>query len=753
MTLRKKTLLIIGGTFYALIILLFFISRDVLLDSFIELEERNTRQNVARALNTLSGEISYLDAAVTTWATRDDTYAFIEDVNSEYIKSNLTDETFIGLRLNLIMFLGSSGDTVFSKALDLDTGKEAALPKGLQNHLSPDSILLDHSGTGSSITGILLLQNAPLLIASRPIMTSEKEGPVRGTLIMGRYLDDTGIALLAKRASLSLSIYAINSSQMPPDFLEMRTSLLKGNLILVQPLDEQSVAGYALLQDIYKKPALILRVDTPRDIYEQGQSVISYLIMSIVITGFVFGLVTILLLERQVLSGLAHLSKKVSSIGTSGDLSARISVEGTDELANVAGTINGMLAALQQSEAELRESEERYRRLAENATDIIWTTDTNMQFTYISPSVAQLLGFTVEELLDKTMPGVFTSESSGIAINSLKEELTQENAGKRSTSKVWTHELELNRKDGLLVPVEVKFTFLREPDGKPFGILAMARDITERKQAEQRLQELYSGEKNLRQELQEEINKRVEFTRALVHELKTPITPVITASELLAEEIKEEPALSLVQSINKGACNLNERIDELLDLARGEIGLLRLNVGTVNPTQLLREITRSITPVASKNEQTMNLELPESLPSIPGDADRLRQVILNLINNALKFTPAGGSITLRAKADESNLVVEVEDTGPGISEKDQPWVFEPYHQLGNERAHHSGLGLGLSLSRMLVELHGGHIWVESQIGKGSRFSFSIPIESVNQAEEIKKEDRRKDKGNTQSQAE
>ena len=120
MTLRKKTLLIIGGTFYALIILLFFISRDVLLDSFIELEERNTRQNVARALNSLSSELSYLDATVADWAAWDDTYAFIEDANNEYIKSNLPDETFIGLRLNLVMFIDSSGHTVFSKAIDLD---------------------------------------------------------------------------------------------------------------------------------------------------------------------------------------------------------------------------------------------------------------------------------------------------------------------------------------------------------------------------------------------------------------------------------------------------------------------------------------------------------------------------------------------------------------------------------------------------------------------------------------------------------
>jgi signal transduction histidine kinase len=344
---------------------------------------------------------------------------------------------------------------------------------------------------------------------------------------------------------------------------------------------------------------------TPSANQEQQQFIAAYLILSIVGIGLVFGVATIFLLERQVISRLSRLNKNISNIGESGDISTRLSIKGVDELANVAGAINGMLAALQEAETKLKER--------------------------------------------------------------------------------------------------------------------------------------YKEEKALRRELQAEINKRVEFTRALVHEIKTPLTPVVTASELLLDELKEERPLNLAQSINKGAYNLNQRIDELLDLARGEVGLLSITPNTIDPMQLLQEIAQSTQPVAQRNGQSLILELPSPLPPVWADEDRLRQVVLNLINNAFKFTPEGGKITLRAKKDGVNLVVEVQDTGYGISKEAQQWIFEPYHQIESKRARHAGLGIGLSLAKKLVELHGGHMLVNSQKGKGSTFGFSIPFKATNQKEESSKE--------------
>jgi signal transduction histidine kinase len=339
---------------------------------------------------------------------------------------------------------------------------------------------------------------------------------------------------------------------------------------------------------------ILLNGDTVKNSYEQ-EIAIAYLMLMIVGVGLVFGAVTLFLLEKQVLSRLSRLSSHIHKIGMAGDPSARVSMPGSDELSILAGTINGMLAALEQSEAELKE--------------------------------------------------------------------------------------------------------------------------------------LYQKEKKASQELQAEITKRVEFTRALVHELKTPITPVLASSELLLQKTSDELLLELARNINEGASNLDHRINELLDLARGEIGMLRLNPEPVDPIQLLQRIVQEEEPVALRNGQSLDVQMPFSLPIVWMDEERFRQVVFNLMDNAFKFTPAGGKITLKAREESGNLVVEVQDTGRGISAEDQQLLFEPYRPLESDRERLSGLGLGLSLSKKLVELHRGKIWVKSEKGKGSTFGFSIPLKA------------------------
>ena len=261
------------------------------------------------------------------------------------------------------------------------------------------------------------------------------------------------------------------------------------------------------------------------------------------------------------------------------------------------------------------------------------------------------------------------------------------------------------------------------------AILGHAMDITEQELGEEKLEEAYEKERRLRQELQIEVQRRVEFTRALVHELKTPLTPIMSSSDLLVSGLTEEPWLSVAQNIQRGAINLNKRIGELLDLARGEIGMLKLNPKRVDFLKLLQHVGSEMSVLASSNGQKLKVELPDSLPLPWADEDRLRQITQNLLVNATKFTPEGGTITLRAKEQNGSLVVEVQDTGYGISDEEQRRLFRPYHRQIGEREHLSGLGLGLALCKNLVQLHGGRIWVKSEEGKGATFSFSIPINS------------------------
>ena len=264
------------------------------------------------------------------------------------------------------------------------------------------------------------------------------------------------------------------------------------------------------------------------------------------------------------------------------------------------------------------------------------------------------------------------------------------------------------------------------------AVLGHSTDITEAENAREKLQEAFERERKLRQEIEAELERRVFFARALVHELKTPLTPILASSELLASELKQEPFLSLAQNIHRGASNLNRRIDELLDLARVEIGMLQINVSTVDASALLRSIAEEMRPMMASNGQTMVISVPDSLPPVTADQERLRQVVLNLMINASKFTPEGGKITLRARTQDRDLVVEVEDTGTGISREQQKELFQPYRSHASDKEHLSGLGIGLALCKYIVELHGGKIWVKSELGKGSTFSFSIRLAGASQ---------------------
>jgi PAS domain S-box-containing protein len=255
-------------------------------------------------------------------------------------------------------------------------------------------------------------------------------------------------------------------------------------------------------------------------------------------------------------------------------------------------------------------------------------------------------------------------------------------------------------------------------------------DITESKQAEEKIQELYHKETELRRELEAEINKRIEYARVLVHELKTPLTPILAASELLAGEVREERLLRLVGSIQKSASTMNTRIATLLDLAKGELGVLELNCNQIDPLQLLRRVGDEMSSVASTRKLSLILDVPSSLPSVWADEGRLEQVISNLLTNAFKWSPEGGKVTLRAREKGATLTVEVQDAGPGIAEENQQKIFDTYYRVESDRQRLNGLGLGLALCKTIIESHGGKIWVESREGKGSTFGFSVPLSAA-----------------------
>ena len=241
---------------------------------------------------------------------------------------------------------------------------------------------------------------------------------------------------------------------------------------------------------------------------------------------------------------------------------------------------------------------------------------------------------------------------------------------------------------------------------------------------EQRTAELAT----LNKRLQEQIDQKILFTRTLVHELKTPLTPMIGASEMLLDKTKDDEVLARIAvNINRGAHNLNSRISDLTDLAKGEIGILNIEYKPFNFLQMIEDLVDYVKLSAERNKQSILVKIPPKFPTVWADEDRIRQVILNLLDNAIKYNPKNSKITLEVDADRYNLMVHIKDNGIGIDEEDQKHLFELYFVSSNNKEGLRGLGIGLPLSKMIVESHGGRIWFESKKGAGSTFSFSIPM--------------------------
>ncbi|WP_437897742.1 adenylate/guanylate cyclase domain-containing protein [Sorangium sp. So ce124] len=348
LSLRAKTLLAIAATLLGLSFALYGVSSRALLANSMAAEAQDTRRTVHVALNLFRQASSDFNARWTDWSQWDDAYAFVQDGNEEFVRSNLVAQLFDIARIDLAVFAGADGTPVYSTGYDHATKSWAPVPRGIAERLRVGDLLFGRDTPSSAVRGgIVLLPDGPMLLCSQPSVGSSGRGPVAGTVTFGRFLTDAEIKRLTEPAGLSLAVHRLDDPQLPDDFREARAALSDRDPILVHPLGADRIAGYTVLNDIDGRPALLVRVDNDRAILRMGHDTLRYLVLVTVVVGLVFGGVTLLLLEKLVLYRLARLSREVTEIGGVGDLSARVAMPGTDELSRLTGSINGMLSALE----------------------------------------------------------------------------------------------------------------------------------------------------------------------------------------------------------------------------------------------------------------------------------------------------------------------------------------------------------------------------------------------------------------------
>lgn len=453
------------------------LAQVLLIEDYKTLEKSKVRENVGRVLNAFSSEMMNLSILGRDWAAWDDTYEFIEDRNDQYLYSNLIYETFAGLNLNLMIFVDSSGNLVYSQGFDLTTNELIDVPSSLTEELTLGSPLLQAPDALEGITGFLLLPQGPMLITSQPILTSEKSGPGPGTLIMGRFLDDVQLQRLSEMTSLSFELIPINSSTDLRGFTKQRPA---EEDIQVIAESNNSISGYSILEDIHSQPVLILKVSLPRDIYLQGLGNVRFFGGIIVFVCLILGGAGLFFLNKFVLSRISRLSMDVKAISTPENHTERVHVGGTDEIARLASDINLMLTALEFAENELKQSEERYRAIVENQHDPIrrWLPDGSL--TFVNEVYCQSLGKPRDELLGQSfLPFIYHEDRNRVMeyINAFGPEQPE-----------GTIEFQIITGDGELRWQQWHDQMLFQEKNKRWEFLSIGHDITDTKKAGAELQ-------------------------------------------------------------------------------------------------------------------------------------------------------------------------------------------------------------------------------------------------------------------------
>ena len=385
--------------------------------------------------------------------------------------------------------------------------------------------------------------------------------------------------------------------------------------------------------------------------------------------------------------------------------------------------------------AEVRRSEAQTRAIFDAAPDGILTLSSRGEVGRANAAAIELLGYEHQELLNvpffKMVPQIAQSSPTSPhaaeeASQEGQDEIFRQARPNREGISAWLgrgHETEAHRRDGRAFPAELSLTRIDEEE----RFVAILRDITERREFQESL-------KIARDQAVEANHAKSRFLANISHELRTPLNAIIGYSELILDDLQELEKVDSadlrpdVSKIGKAGRHLLGLINQVLDLAKVEAGKMDVYVETIDVRELIEEVSDTIMPVISKNKNVLEVSLTQAPPTLRSDRMKLRQVLINLLSNASKFTEEGSIEVRVATISESHCCFEVIDSGIGIAPEKLEALFEAFRQADDSTTReYGGTGLGLTISRHFAELMGGTIGVESEMGKGSTFRVTIPM--------------------------
>ncbi|WP_048045424.1 CHASE4 domain-containing protein [Methanosarcina mazei] len=704
----SKKIFIITLLIFAVLITSFALTYNMQLSNFLTLEEADTLNDVERLQNAIYTQQGYLDNMVQDWACWDDTYRFIEDRNQEYINVNLQNETLAGVKVNIMLFINETGSLVYAKSINFSTVEEKPVPEELLKLV--ESGQLSIKSEDDVIRGYVLLDEAPMFISCHPILTTKYEGPVKGTLVFGKYFDDDVLSS-EENTDSSISILRVDED-LPPDFQGKFQQFTEApDSTIVEPLSKEVIAGYFGLMDISGKSAVIIRTDFPRILYLNNENTLNYMYFFLLLTGLVTGVGVKFALDNFFVSRLIDIDNFVTKVRSEKDLSRRLPLEGNDELYRLSREINGMLSEIELAEQELKSQEREKKVLLDSLNELAIFVDPDFKIIWANKAALEHMKIDLEKakgMCVKTTPDINVSLFGHMQLEKIF------NSGNKESG-------EFSLENGTYWFVQA--IPVTDDSGKIIGILGTFRDITERKAIEKLLQE---------KQVAEIANRtKSEFLANMSHELRTPLNSIIGFSDLLCDQIYgklNEKQLKYTNNISKSGKHLLNLINDILDLSKVEAGKMELDYREFELADRLNSVKSLLSPIAARKNIKIEINVNKDLTTICADEARFVQIMYNLVDNAIKFSFENNPVRIEARRKGEFLETTVTDIGIGIKPEDQHKLFQPFSQVAAfSSKKFQGTGLGLSLVKQIVNLHGGYVWFRSIPGEGSTFAFAIPI--------------------------
>lgn len=348
----------------------------------------------------------------------------------------------------------------------------------------------------------------------------------------------------------------------------------------------------------------------------------------------------------------------------------------------------------------------QFKRILETTTDGVVTLDKSGRYTYANPAAERILGVPRELILQRTFDQAEWKLAT-IKGDPLPNEESPFKRVLQENKAIYGQKLLLERPDGERVVISTNAAPLFDADGHFDGIVGVISDVTEQ---------------------QELLEHNIAFHHTVAHDLRGPLTVIQGHAELLQQAfrqgaVKGSVALS-IEEILDGADKMNAMIEDLLDTSRIEGGQVPLEQEPIDLDHFVWSLLESSQEIIDVNRLTT--QIPQNLPSVSADPARLERILLNLISNALKFSPPKSKVIIETRQTGSEITLSVTDQGKGISPENCSHLFKRFFQVKGAQTS-GGVGLGLYICKLLVEAHGGHIWVESTFGEGSTFHFTLPI--------------------------